>query len=193
MAVPTWSTPTPTARSPNTNIYVRYSDDNGQSWSDPLRVNDDSGPNSAFFSKIAVDPVTGHVAVSWYDARNDPGFGPGDRDGLPNDDVEVFAAVSTDGGVTFSPNVQVSNGPSSAAIAGHNGGNDFGDYMGLAYYNDVFYPAWADNSTTLAGNPDPNNFDIATADRHPVRLAGHRGGQSVHHQRGHERRRVHER
>jgi Bacterial Ig-like domain len=146
-------------RSPNTDIYVRYSDDDGQTWSDPLRVNDDQTQNSQFLPRIAVDQVTGHVAVSWYDARNDPGFGPGDRDGHANDDVEFYAAVSIDGGVTFSPNVQVQGSPSEAAIAGQN----FGGYTGLAFFNDAFYPVWADNSTTLNGNPDPNTFDIATA------------------------------
>jgi hypothetical protein len=149
--------------SPSTNIYVRYSDDDGATWSAPVKVNDDNTDRSHFFPKIAVDPVTGYVAVSWYDARNDPGFGPGDRDGQPNDDVEVYAAVSTNGGVSFSPNIQVQSHPSEAAIANHNNGNDFGDYTGLAFYNGVFFPAWADNSVGLAGNPDPNNFDIAVA------------------------------
>src|SRR5207237_8451406 len=27
----------------------------------------------------------------------------------------------------------------------------------------VLYPAWADNSSTLVGNPNPPNFDVATA------------------------------
>jgi hypothetical protein len=150
--------------SPATNIYVRFSDDDGLTWSNPVKVNDDNTLNSHFFPKISVDPVTGNVAVAWYDARNDFGTGlPGDRDGHPNDDVEVFAAVSTNGGQSFSTNVQVATSASSAAIAGHNNGNDFGDYIGLSYFNNVFYPAWADNSVGLPGNPDPNNLDIATA------------------------------
>ena len=59
--------------SDDTNIYVRYSDDDGRPWSAPKRVNDDTGTNSQFMSKIALDPTTGEVAVVWYDARNDLG------------------------------------------------------------------------------------------------------------------------
>src|SRR5262249_21396154 len=128
-----------------------------------VKVNDNTFDSAQILPALAVDPISGYVAISFYSARNDPGFGPGDRDTRPNTDVEMFAAVSTDGGVSFSSNVQVASGPSSASIAGHNSFTDFGDYTGLAFYNNVFYPAWADNSTSLVGNPDPNSFDIATA------------------------------
>src|SRR5947208_13515525 len=39
----------------NTDIYVRYSDDNGATWSEPKRVNDDATVNSQFLPKIALD------------------------------------------------------------------------------------------------------------------------------------------
>src|SRR5262249_23433392 len=38
-----------------------------------------------------------------------------------------------------------------------------GDYTRVAFYNNVFYPIWADNSSSLAGNPDAPNLDMATA------------------------------
>lgn len=147
----------------NLNIFVRFSDDNGKTWSQPVQVNDDSTSNSHFFGKIAVDQSSGNLAAAWYDARNDPGSGPGDRDRRPNTDVEVFATVSTDGGQSFLPNVQVASGPSNAVLNGDTGGNDFGDYLGLGYSHNVFYPGWADNSTTLTGNPNRPNFDVAVA------------------------------
>src|SRR5207302_379641 len=100
--------------------------------------------NSQFWPRLKVDPKTGNVAVSWYDARNDTGSGTGDTDSKPNDEVEVFASTSTDGGKTFSANVQVASGPSSA-VANPNNGNDFGDSSGLAFFNGIFYPAWTDN------------------------------------------------
>jgi hypothetical protein len=147
-----------------TDIFERFSDDDGQTWSLPIRVTDDASGRSHFFPSIAVDQTTGNVAVAWYDCRNDPGAGPGDTDFRPNDDVEVFATVSFDGGVTFLPNVQVASGPSnSTVIPGFNSGNQFGDYMGLAFHAGRFYPAWVDNNRSLAGNPDLPNFDIATA------------------------------
>jgi hypothetical protein len=102
-----------------------------------------------------VDPSTGWVAVSWYDARN----------AVNNDGAEVFATVSVDAhGLNFLANVQVAGGPSRPVAI-----NEFDDYYstfgsntGLAFYGGTFYPIWADNSTVLP-NPDRPHFDIAVA------------------------------
>jgi hypothetical protein len=149
--------------SDNTDIQVRHSDDKGASWSAPVRVNDDAGVNSQFLPKMSLDPTSGHLAVSWYDARNDLGAGgPSDTDGVPNDDAQVFAAFSSDG-TTFTPNRRVSAGTSNSQEA-HNG-IDFGDYSGLAFYNGLAHPAWADNSNSTGQNPDGtlHELDIYTA------------------------------
>src|SRR5436305_5693839 len=149
--------------SDNTDVNVRYSDDGGASWSAPVRVNDDSTVNSQFLPKIALDPTTGRIAVVWYDSRNDLGTGgPGDTDGLPNDDAQLWGAFSSDGG-SFSPNVQISAGTSNSADA--NNGIDYGDYSGLAYYGGVAHPAWADNSNSTGNTPDGalHQLDVYTA------------------------------
>src|SRR5262249_14624267 len=92
--------------SDNTDIVVRHSDDGGATWSDAVRVNDDSTKNSQFLPKIALDPTSGNLAVVWYDARLDFGAGgPGDTDSVPNDDAQFWGAFSTDGGQTFTPDV----------------------------------------------------------------------------------------
>src|SRR5439155_9750567 len=57
----------------NLNIFVRFSDDDGKTWSQPVKVNDDTGRAVHFFPAIAVDQSTGNLAVAWYDTRNDPG------------------------------------------------------------------------------------------------------------------------
>src|SRR5262249_41026117 len=99
----------------DTDIFTRYSDDNGKTWSDRVRVNDDNTTNSQFNPSISVDQTTGYVGVAWYDARNDDGKGgPGDTNGIANDDVQVYGAVSTDGGVSFLANVQISTGTSNS-------------------------------------------------------------------------------
>jgi hypothetical protein len=51
---------------------VRSSDDDGTTWSSPVRVNDDSLGNgkSQFLPAVAADYTTGNVAVTWYDTRN---------------------------------------------------------------------------------------------------------------------------
>lgn len=149
--------------SDNTDIEVRYSDNDGASWSAPMRVNDDATTNSQFLPKISLDPTSGHLAVSWYDARHDLGIGgPGDTDGVPNDDAQVFAAFSTDG-TAFTLNRQVSAGTSNARDAQN--GIDFGDYSGLAFYGGLAHPAWADNSNSAGGNPDGrlHQLDVYTA------------------------------
>src|SRR5258706_4781514 len=81
-------TDAPTTTSNDLNIFVRFSDNDGVTWSLPVRVNTDAGANSQFFSKIALDPITGNIAVAWYDARNSPS----------NNRVELWGTVSVNGG-----------------------------------------------------------------------------------------------
>ncbi|MFN2517422.1 MAG: hypothetical protein ABR604_00040, partial [Jatrophihabitantaceae bacterium] len=149
--------------SDDTDVQVRYSDDEGASWSAPVRVNDDATANSQFLPKISLDPTSGHLAVTWYDARHDLGTGGlGDTDGVANDDAQLFAAFSSDG-TAFTPNRQVSLGTSNSRDA-HNG-IDYGDYSGLAYYQGRAHPAWADNSNATGDNPDGtlHQLDVYTA------------------------------
>jgi len=153
--------------SDNTDIEVRYSDDNGATWSAPVRVNDDATANSQFLPKISLDPTTGNVAVIWYDSRQDLGTGgPGDTNGVPNDDAQVWGAFSTDGGRTFTPNTKISAGTSNSPDSGN--GIDYGDYTGLSFFGGVAHPAWSDNSNSTGTNPDGalHQLDIYTAAVH---------------------------
>jgi hypothetical protein len=150
--------------SDNTDIQVRYSDDDGATWSKSLRVNDDPGRNSQFFPRFAVDQTTGKLAAAWYDARNDRGNGGvGDTNGTPNDDAMTYGAVSVDGGRSFSSNFRISKGASNSARSG--GGLEFGDYQGLAFHAGTFFYLWADNSNSAGRNPDGtlSKFDLYTA------------------------------
>ena len=146
------------------DIYVRYSDDDGATWSEGVRVNDDNTKNSQFLPKISLDQTTGNIAVVWYDSRNDLGTGgAGDTDGIPNDDAQVWGAFSTNGGTSFTPNIQISAGTSNS----HDSGNaiDYGDYTGLSFFGGLAHPAWADNSNSTGNNPDGtlHQLDIYTA------------------------------
>ncbi len=149
--------------SDNMDIYVRFSDDEGATWSGPVRVNDDHTKNSQFLPKISLDPTSGNLAVVWHDSRNDLGTGgPGDTDGVPNDDAQFWGAFSKDGGQTFTANIQISAGTSNS----HDSGNhiDYGDYTGLSFFGGVAHPAWADNSNSTGNNPDGtlHGLDIYT-------------------------------
>lgn len=150
--------------SDNTDIYLRYSDDNGSTWSEPKRLNDDATVNSQFLPKIALDPTSGKIAVVWYDARNDLGTGgPGDTNGLPNDDAQFWGTFSSNAGASFSSNVQISAGTSNSHDSGN--GIDYGDYTGLSFQAGVAHPAWADNSNSTGTNPNGalHQLDIYTA------------------------------
>jgi hypothetical protein len=129
-------------------------------------VNDDATANSQFLPRIALDQTTGNVAVSWYDARNDRGDrAPGDTNGAPNDDAQLYATVITPGkrGLTIAPNLRVSAGTSNAAAAANR--VEYGDYSALDFHAGAFYPAWADNSNSIGGNPEGtlHTFDLYTA------------------------------
>ncbi len=105
------------------DIQMRYSDDNGTTWSPSVRVNDDTGTTSQFNPKVALDATTGKVAVAWYDCRNDKGdHGRGDTNGIPNDDVMIYSAVSKNGGDSFQPNRRLSVGTSNDNDAQQRGG-----------------------------------------------------------------------
>jgi hypothetical protein len=146
------------------DILFQFTDDDGVTWTPAVRLNDDAGTNSQVNPSISVDQATGFVAVAWYDARNDLGDGgPGDTNGTPNDDVQVWATYSTDGGATFVPNFQVSLGTSNSSRA--ESSFDFGDYRHSAFQSGSFYPAWSDNSNSTGDNPDGklHQLDLYTA------------------------------
>src|SRR5258708_10667265 len=121
------------------DVSVRHSDDGGAAWSAAVRVNDNNTPKRQFLPKISLDPNSGDLAVVWYDSRNDLGTGgPGDTDGIPNDDAQFWGAFSTNGGTSFTPNIQISAGTSNSHDSGN--GIDYGDYTGLSFYGGVAPP-----------------------------------------------------
>src|SRR5665213_961508 len=157
----------------NTDIFLRYSDNAGLTWSAPARVNDDTGINSQFFPRVSLDQTTGLVGVSWYDARDDHrAGGDNDTDGILNTDVAVYAALVTPvaNGLQISPNVRVSEGVSNA-VSADNAAPDqsnaiaLGDYEGMVFTNGVMHPVWADNSNSTQDNPDGalKSLDVYTA------------------------------
>jgi hypothetical protein len=154
-----------TVSSNSTDIFEIFSDNDGATWSPPVRVTDDHTGLPKIWPRIAVDQTTGHVAISWIDSRNDPGFGPGDTDGFPGTDGEEFMAFSADGGKTFSQNIQVSQHPSNAQTIFFYSGFDWGDYSALDFYGGVARPAWPDNSldTASVDTAVPLDMNIATA------------------------------
>ncbi len=132
-----------------TDILSAYSDDLGATWSSPAPVTDPLSTDADRFNHwLSVDPVTGGVHVSFYDTRNDT---TGERF-----QTDEYLTSSSDGGVTFTPNVRVSTESSNEhdcdgtfPCQGINYGNQQGDYEGLVSYGGVSYPIWTDSRRQL--------------------------------------------
>ncbi|MBT8078069.1 MAG: glycoside hydrolase, partial [Gammaproteobacteria bacterium] len=138
----------------DTDIMLRYSDDDGTTWSDPpIRVNDDSSTpiRSQFLPRIASDPQSGNVAVCWHDARHS----------AANRAMQEFCSFASPNGVApaFSANIAV--GDALSASSGY--GNEFGDYSGLTFSHGVAHAIWGDTSNSTGDNPDGTlEFDAYT-------------------------------
>ncbi len=164
------SFPTAAADDTNGNVYVAWADygsgyadilssrslDGGVTWSKPIRVNDDTTTNDHFFPWMTVSH--GLLSVDFYDRRLDP----------QNHLVDVFYAESADGGVSFSPNVRVTDVSFNPdAIIFSNGESFIGDYIGIASNETLAHPVWTEVPPT-----SPSNEDIFTegtkVDRPPV-------------------------
>jgi hypothetical protein len=131
-----------------TNIFLSYSDNQGATWTSPAPVGDSAAGVDRFNHWMSVDPITGDVNVSYYDTRNDT---TGERFM-----TDVFLAQSKDGGVTWQPDVQVTNVSSNEhdcdgvfPCQGINYGNQQGDYEGLVSYGGVSHPIWTDSRRQL--------------------------------------------
>ncbi len=134
----------------DTNVLVRFSDDDGANWSAPIQVNDDATTRSQFLPRIATNALSGNLAVCWHDARNS----------AANTQAQTFCSLATPAAAlpAFFANGQVSGGTSlgtgsNPPVAGQLD-IQYGDYSGLDYFQGRFHPIWADQSNSLGDNPD---------------------------------------
>jgi hypothetical protein len=133
-------------RNGDADSYLVYSDD-GNTWSEAIRVNDDPEGNGAdqFFSTVAVSPQ-GAVQLIFYDRREDP----------DNTLLSVYYAISLDGGDTYY-NMNITD---TSFNGDHSRGPFMGDYIGIASTEDVAHAIWAD---TRHGSADSVNSDLYSA------------------------------
>lgn len=106
------------------NVYCARTTNGGTSFEYPVLVNDDATTFDQWMSDVSVDDA-GRVWVYWYDSRNDPS----------NIITEIYGAVSTDGGATFSPNFVISNQNFNPNVIKEYQGTDhyyIGDYVGMS-------------------------------------------------------------
>lgn len=109
----------------DTDIWLASSKDGGKTWSKPLRVNNDGKGKHQFLSWLAVDQVTGHLYVVFYDRRN-----------YTDGQTEVYVATSQNGGKTFR-NLKISKEPFNP-----NKFVFFGDYNHIVAHGGVVRPIW---------------------------------------------------
>jgi hypothetical protein len=124
-------------------FYVR-SEDGGNTYTQPVRLNDDATDTTQFLPSLAVSD-NGSVAVKWWDRRNDT-----THDGL----TDVYMTISGDGGRTFGKNFRITDAnwvfaPIEAGLAG----GYHGDYDAMAGGPSRFLLSWSDER-----NADPDVF-----------------------------------
>ncbi len=115
----------------HTDILFCRSTDGGATWSPPITVNDDGTLRSQWFPWMDVD-VNGNVNIGFYDRRAD----------VSDRNIGFWVARSSDGGVSFQPNVRVADQTFDPNT--YPNGNLLGDYNGLAASDRTIHAMWAD-------------------------------------------------
>jgi len=115
------------ARNGDPDVFVMSSRDGGNTWSTPVRVNDDPLKNGKvqFFTWMAVDPADGSINIVFYDRRDTTGT-----------QTRLTLARSVDGGRTF-VNYEIDQQPFAA-----NSRTFFGDYSSISAYEGRVAPAF---------------------------------------------------
>ena len=137
-----------TTSTPCTDVILFKSTDGGNSYSNPVRVNQDD-PHSAadqFQPWIAITPK-GQIDISYFDRRNDP----------TNYFIDTYLSRSNDGGKTFS-DTRVTHSVWDPAINPpiSPSGEFIGDYQGIVADDDVAIPFWNDTQYANLPTSDPN-------------------------------------
>lgn len=142
----TYTKNTPDGSGNKPDIFVRYSDNFGTTWSAATLVNDDANTtaNNNWFPSAWCDIKTGKLYVKWLDTRDCP----------TSDSCMVYGSISTDGGATFAANQKISNKKFRINCTSCNGGTPayLGDYDFLASNGKVAMVAWTDFRSNTFGN-----------------------------------------
>jgi Secretion system C-terminal sorting domain len=109
----------------NTDVWLVKSTNGGQTWSAPVKVNDDNSNKQQFFTWMTIDQANGDLYFVFYDRRN-----------YADNNTDVYIAQSKDGGNTFI-NQKISEAPFVPVSSVF-----FGDYTNIVAHNGVIRPIW---------------------------------------------------
>ncbi len=141
----------------NTDVWIVRSTDGGNTWSQALRVNDDSTQTHQFLSWMTIDQSTGYLYCVFYDRRN-----------YTDNKTDVYLAVSKDGGLSFQ-NYRISKAPflPTANVF-------FGDYTNISAYNGIVRPIWTrlNNDSLSVWTALINTDSTATLTEYPATQEG---------------------
>ncbi len=121
------------------DIIFHSSSDNGATWSQAVRVNQDPLNNGKvqYFPTLAVDD-NGGINVVYYDNRN-----------ISSDSMDVYISRSTDGGLSWNDYRINDHRFKPKTVTGAVGSGNQGDNIGIVYNNNKLWPVWMDDHTGI--------------------------------------------
>jgi hypothetical protein len=117
----------------DTDIWFIRSNNFGDNWTSPLRVNNDNPGKHQYLPWMTVDQATGAIYMIYYDRRE-----------YEDNQTDVYLAYSFDGGLSFK-NIKISETPFIPTDTSF-----FGDYTNISAHKGIVAPIWArmDNGKT---------------------------------------------
>lgn len=109
----------------DTDSWLMKSSDGGNTWSKPMKVNQDESKHHQFFTWMTIDQTTGYLYFVYYDRREHQ-----------DNSTEVYMSASRDGGKTF-VDTKLSDSPFVPDDQ-----TFFGDYLNIDAVDGKIRPIW---------------------------------------------------
>lgn len=130
---------TPAGDGNKPDIFCRYSNDQGATWSSPVVINDDANTtaNHQWHPSTWCDKTSGRLFVKWMDTRDTP----------TSDSAHIYASYSDDGGLTWAENQRITTAKMKINCSTCGGGGTpryQGDYDAITAIDNQSLMVWTD-------------------------------------------------